>query len=459
MSAAPGPGCRVHRWPWMAQEPGMGWAEPQHQRPVCTVSNLVARLREHRSPGLQEEDLTTLCNIAVGKEVDNDGVLGCKERMAAQGAIEGIVHVLWAQISCVAVQEKGFMALLHLTLGDCSCTNEDNVEARKLHMIEAAALETITSGMLLHGNSAAVQLLGLAALGSITMVNGSDDEMAYAMRRLEAAGAIEATVAALQAHAQSLEMHERGFGLLCDMSSGDDDLIADQLQRMVEAGVIEAVVSGLRAHAACAKVQEDGFVVLCNLSGGIGPDTDERARLMASAGAIEVIVTGLREHAGSVELQERGFGALCNLASGGDETFARHMMMAGVIETIERGLSTHTGFEELCSCGQATLRILHAYGCKTIRAALLPIECPPLEYKKQEGGPFDARKVACAKDVHSKLAKSSQCGGFDALRCGKLAGPAWKLITSAPGDGVVMGWPWANHGFLMGSLTFLLGAY
>jgi len=189
----------------------MGWAEPQHQRPVCTVSNLVARLREHRSPGLQEEDLTTLCNIAVGKEVDNDGVLGCKERMAAQGAIEGIVHVLWAQILCVAVQEKGFMALLHLTLGDCSCTNEDNVEARKLHMIEAAALETITSGMLLHGNSAAVQLLGLAALGSITMVNGSDDEMAYAMRRLEAAGAIEATVAALQAHAQSFEMHERGF--------------------------------------------------------------------------------------------------------------------------------------------------------------------------------------------------------------------------------------------------------
>lgn len=214
----------------------MGWAEPHHhQQRACTVVNLIARLREHQSPGLQEEDLTTLCNIAAGKEVDNDGVLGCKQRMAAQGAIESIVHVLWAQISCVAVQEKGFMVLLHLTLGDGSCIYEDNVEARKLHMVEAAALDTITAGMRLHENSAAVQLLGLAALGSITMVNGSDDTRAYVMRRLEAAGAIEATVAALQAHATSVEIHERGFGLLCDMSSGDDGLIVDQLHRMVEA--------------------------------------------------------------------------------------------------------------------------------------------------------------------------------------------------------------------------------
>ena len=214
----------------------MGWAEPHHyQQRACTVVNLIARLREHQSPGLQEEDLTTLCNIAAGKEVDNDGVLGCKQRMAAQGAIESIVHVLWAQISCVAVQEKGFMVLLHLTLGDGSCIYEDNVEARKLHMVEAAALDTITAGMRLHENSAAVQLLGLAALGSITMVNGSDDTRAYVMRRLEAAGAIEATVAALQAHATSVEIHERGFGLLCDMSSGDDGLIVDQLHKMVEA--------------------------------------------------------------------------------------------------------------------------------------------------------------------------------------------------------------------------------
>ena len=199
-----------------------------------TVANLVDALNDHESTSAQcEEDLTSLSNIASGDEVDVEGRVGSKQRMASLGAIEGIIGVLWAHLSCAPVQEKGFLALHHLANGE-TCADDD-AEARKLHMVDAAALETITSGMRLHVRSAAVELLGLDVLSSIATVSGGEEARAYCMRRLEAAGAIEATVAALQAHSACVKLHERGFGVLCDMSSGEENVIADRLQRMVEA--------------------------------------------------------------------------------------------------------------------------------------------------------------------------------------------------------------------------------
>ena len=179
-----------------------------------------------------------LCNIAVGKEVDVDGRSGCKQHMASVGAIEGILGVLWAQLSCAPVQEKGFVALHHLATGETNgeTSADDDVEARKLRMVEASAFETITSGMRVHVRSASVELQGLSVMGTLSMMNG-DEANAYCMRHLEAAGGIEATVAALQAHTTSAELHKLGFGVLCDMSSGEDNVIADRLQRMVEAVV------------------------------------------------------------------------------------------------------------------------------------------------------------------------------------------------------------------------------
>jgi len=369
-------------------------APQQHRHLTRTVADLVAGLGECQATSAQcEEDLTILCDIAACKEVDADGMTGCKQRMAALGAIEGIIDVLRVQHACASVQEKGFMALLHLADGDDSIdddvksfvtllhlaagesSTDNDVEARKLRMVDAAALETITAGMHLHVRSAAVELLGLSAMSRIATVSGKEAR-AYCMRRLEAAGAIEATVAALQAHTTSIVLHERGFGMLCDISSGEDDVIADRLQRMVEAGVIEAVISGLRAHEVCANVQEDGFVVLCNLSGGVGYDADRRAHLMASAGAIEAIVAGLRAHTSLAEVQERGVCALCNIASGGDEVAIMCMAEAGVAEIVEDGLATHVSCVELWACGQATLRILHAFEDKRAKAVALAVDRP-----------------------------------------------------------------------------------
>ena len=236
MTSSPSAGW-VHRpwasraWPWMAKEPGMAGSTP-HRHPKRTVANLVTGLGERPSTSTQcGEDLTSLCNIATGQEVDDDGTLGCKQRMAELGVIEGVVDVLWAQLSCASVQEKGFTLLYHLAVGDDS--TDDDVEARKLRMVEAAVLETITTGMRLHVSSVSVELLGLSLMSTIATVSG-EEANAYGMRRLEAAGAIEATVVALQAHTTSAELHERGFGVLCDMSSGEDDVIADRLQRMAE---------------------------------------------------------------------------------------------------------------------------------------------------------------------------------------------------------------------------------
>jgi len=321
-----------------------------------TVANLVAGLSDRRLTSAQcEDDLMFLCNIAVGKEVDVDGRSGCKQHMASVGAIEGIIGMLWAQLSCALVQEKGFVALHHLATAETNGeTFPYDLEARKLRMVKASAFETITSGMRVHVRSASVELQGLSVMGSLSMMDG-DEAKAYCMRHLEAAGGIEATVAALQAHTASAELHELGFGVLCDISSGEDNVIADRLQRMVEAGVIEVVVCGLHAHEACATVQEDGFVVLCNLSGGVGYDADKRTHLMVSAGAIEAIVAGLQAHVSSAEVQERGVTALCNIASVGHEVLAKRMVEAGVVETIKKGLAAHMSHAELWACGQATL--------------------------------------------------------------------------------------------------------
>ena len=233
----------------MAQDPS---APQQHRHRTRTVADLVAGLSECRATSAQcEEDLTILCDIAACKEVDADGMTGCKQRMAAMGAIEGIIHVLWAHHTCASVQEKGIMALLHLADGENSIdddvksfvamlhlavgesSTDDDVEMRMLRMVEASALEAIIAGMRLHVSSAAIELLGFSVMSRIATVSDKEAR-AYCMRRLEAAGAIEATVAALQAHTTSAELHERGFGMLCDMSSGEDDVIANRLQRMVE---------------------------------------------------------------------------------------------------------------------------------------------------------------------------------------------------------------------------------
>lgn len=78
---------------------------------------------------------------------------------------------------------------------------------------------------------------------------------------LESAGAIEAIVAGLRAHASSAEVQERGIGALCNLAlaSGGGEV---RIRRMAEAGVVEIVEKGLAAHTSCVELCASGQTTL-----------------------------------------------------------------------------------------------------------------------------------------------------------------------------------------------------
>ena len=78
---------------------------------------------------------------------------------------------------------------------------------------------------------------------------------------LESAGAIEAIVAGLRAHASSAEVQERGISALCNLAlaSGGGEV---RIRRMAEAGVVEIVEKGLAAHTSCAELCASGQTTL-----------------------------------------------------------------------------------------------------------------------------------------------------------------------------------------------------
>ena len=73
-----------------------------------------------------------------------------------------------------------------------------------------------------------------------------------------AAGAIEAVVAAIRAHAQAALVQQGGYVALMTSSMGNDALVAARRQRAVAAGAIEAVVAGMQAHPDDGEVQDLG---------------------------------------------------------------------------------------------------------------------------------------------------------------------------------------------------------
>ena len=76
---------------------------------------------------------------------------------------------------------------------------------------------------------------------------------------------------------------------------------ADNKVKAGSAGAIEAVVAAMRAHASNAGVQEQGCRALINLT-----NNDANQVKAGSAGAIDAVVAAMRAHASSASVQEQG---------------------------------------------------------------------------------------------------------------------------------------------------------
>ena len=80
--------------------------------------------------------------------------------------------------------------------------------------------------------------------------------------KVGSAGAVEAVIAAMRAHASNAGVQEPGCGALRSMTVNADNQV-----KAGRAGAVEAVVAAMRAHASNAGVQEHGGVVLGRLKG------------------------------------------------------------------------------------------------------------------------------------------------------------------------------------------------
>lgn len=117
------------------------------------------------------------------------------------------------------------------------------------------------------------------------------------------AGAIEAVVVAMRAHATSEGLQARACGVqLRNITSS----IADNMLRTKHAGALEAAVAALRQHSGSINMREQACLALRNLTGG----KVENTAWAGKAGDVEAMVAAMRKHAGIPKVQRLACVAL-----------------------------------------------------------------------------------------------------------------------------------------------------
>jgi hypothetical protein len=149
----------------------------------------------------------------------------------------------------------------------------------------------------------AVQKYGCWALCII-----SDNNEANKLKAGEA-DAIQAVVAAMAAHLDTVAVQKYGCWALCNISDNND---ANKL-KAGEAGAIEAVVAATRGHPDSADVQSVGCAAMLSLTMGNTANQTKAIALGAVNGvanSMEAVLTAMRLFPDSKDLLEQGCRAL-----------------------------------------------------------------------------------------------------------------------------------------------------
>jgi hypothetical protein len=150
--------------------------------------------------------------------------------------------------------------------------------------------------------------------------------------KLLAAGALDATLAGLRAHAADANVQMNGctaLGFLLEGSPLDDD--AHAVAR--RGGALELVLLALSAHRANARVVKDALLALASLSAS--PATCVAA---CESGALEAVRDAMLQHASDASLQRFACMATCTLADN-DGTCLERARAAGLMEAVTAVLS------------------------------------------------------------------------------------------------------------------------
>jgi len=132
------------------------------------------------------------------------------------------------------------------------CKEEENRQAAA----DTGALEAIMAALQAHPQDAGVQHYGCWAMGYVCL--GTDAAGLARIQRAADAGGIELAVAAMQAHPQHAGVQQFGCCAMGNVCYGSDVAARARRQRAVIAGATEAVAGAMQAHPGDAAVQRHG---------------------------------------------------------------------------------------------------------------------------------------------------------------------------------------------------------
>ena len=101
-------------------------------------------------------------------------------------------------------------------------------------------------------------------------------------------------------------MQQQGCAALRNVCSGNDDAGVARKQRAAGASAIEAIVAAMQAHPEVEAVQEMGCRALTNVCCGTDASARARRQRAVTARAPEAATTALQAHPENAAVQEQG---------------------------------------------------------------------------------------------------------------------------------------------------------
>lgn len=209
----------------------------------------------------------------------------------AEGAMEAVVRAMEGHLLCVAVQERGCVALANLD------------DATRRAAGAKGGIAAVVRAMEEHVSNAGVQEAGCASLASLANLGAKAEKGKGENNRtvIPARGGIEAVIRAMGVHSSSAGVQEQGCAALANLAVSDGNKATISAK-----GGIGAVIQAMQEHTPSAEVQKHGckalsYVALSNL---------QLRSMVRDAGALLLVEKAMSAFPDEEEIQTIGRGLL-----------------------------------------------------------------------------------------------------------------------------------------------------
>ena len=215
-------------------------------------------------------------------------------------------------------------------------------DVKRVRLVNAGACEAVVAAMKAHASSERVTEAGCAATRRLA-------DIADLGLILGAVGACQVVTAALRCHAASEAVARAGCGAVIVLV----DKCPANAKTLCAEGVCEAAVAVMRAHAGIQSVVLNG----CKAVRSLAFSEDCRTRLVA-AGACEAAVAALQSYSGDGDLALWGCATIATLAANSAAASTARLLAAGACEAVTGAMRGHASNAEVSMWGCNALTAL-----------------------------------------------------------------------------------------------------